>query len=82
MNTSGGPPSSTATSFSSGLFGSYDDSKDASFLTGGGMIVFSAPPFTASSYGSTAAGSYTLNLLQQGVVVGSVAGTFCVLDEY
>jgi hypothetical protein len=78
----GGPPSSSATSFGPDLFGSYDDGKDASFLMGGGMIVFSAPPFNASSYGSTAAGSYTQNLLQQGVVVGSIAGTFCVLDEY
>jgi hypothetical protein len=81
VNVGGGPPSSSATSFDSGPFGSYDESSDASFLIGGGMIVFSAPPFNASSYGSTAAGSYTQNLLQQGVVVGSIAGTFCVLDE-
>jgi hypothetical protein len=77
----GGPPSSTATSFGSAIHGSYDDSRDASFLLGDGITVFSAPPFNASSYGGTAAGSYTQNLLQQGVVVGSIAGTFCVLDE-
>jgi hypothetical protein len=76
-----GPPSSSATSFGSGLYGSYDDEGDASFILGGGTTVFRAPPFAASSYGGTAAGSYTQNLLQQGVVVGSITGTFCVLDE-
>jgi hypothetical protein len=81
MDTGGGPPSSTATSFGPALFGSYDDGQDASFVLGGGRIVFSAPPFNGSSYGTTAAGSYTQNLLEHGVVVGSIAGTFCVLDE-
>ncbi len=80
MNVSG-PPSSSATSFGSGPFGSYDDGTDASFLMGSGTVVFSAPPFNTSSYGGTAAGSYTQHLLQEGVVVGSIAGTFCVLDE-